>query len=127
MPTAYLSALGMMGRRHLKGLARAGFSVFSCDPDPAAHAAARSELAQSGLSEDCLRSDAALPEAIDVAIFSETRFGVRSSGSCGSNIRLFFLRLYPRISSRYSAFGIRVIRIGFATDPTIREKNMSVA
>lgn len=72
MPTAFLSALGMMGRRHLKGLARAGFTVFACDPNPAAYAAARDELAQSGLPEDCLRSDGALPDSIDIAIFSET-------------------------------------------------------
>lgn len=72
MPTAYLSALGVMGRRHLKGLARAGFSVFACDPNPAAHTAARSELAQAGLPEDCLLSDQGLPESVDVAVFSET-------------------------------------------------------
>lgn len=72
MPTAYLSALGMMGRRHLKGLARAGFKVFAYDPNPAAHGAARSELVQSGLPEDCLCSDSALPESVNVAIFAET-------------------------------------------------------
>jgi predicted dehydrogenase len=72
MPTAYLSALGVMGRRHLKGLVRAGFSVFACDPNPAAHAAARSELVQSGLPEDCLCFDQTLPASVDVAIFSET-------------------------------------------------------
>lgn len=72
MPTAFLSALGMMGRRHLKGLARAGFTVFACDPNPAAYAAARDELAQSGLPEGCLRSDEALPDSVDIAIFSET-------------------------------------------------------
>ena len=72
MPTACLSALGMMGRRHLKGLVRAGFSVFSSDPDPAAYATARRELAQSGLPDECLRPDQALPESVDVVIFSET-------------------------------------------------------
>lgn len=72
MPIAFLSALGMMGRRHLKGLARAGFTVFACDPNPAAYAAARDELAQSGLPEGCLRSDEALPDSVDIAIFSET-------------------------------------------------------
>ena len=34
MPSAYLSALGMMGRRHLKGLVRAGFTVVASDPNP---------------------------------------------------------------------------------------------
>jgi len=72
MPSAYLSALGMMGRRHLKGLARAGFTVFAYDPDPAAYATARAELAQAGLPADCLCSDAVLPESLDVAVFSET-------------------------------------------------------
>jgi len=68
----------MMGRRHLKGLARAGFNVIAHDPDPEALAAARSDLAQSGLPESCLCFDQALPESVDVAIFSETttaRFG----------------------------------------------------
>lgn len=75
MPTAFLSALGMMGRRHLKGLARAGFKVFAYDPNPAAYDAARSELAQSGLPGDCLYADSALPESVDVAIFAETTTG----------------------------------------------------
>ena len=72
MPTAYLSALGMMGRRHLKGLARAGFAVFAHDPNPDAHAAARSELVKAGLPEKCLLSDETMPESIDIAVFSET-------------------------------------------------------
>jgi hypothetical protein len=33
MKTAFLSALGAMGRRHLKGLVRAGFSVTAYDVD----------------------------------------------------------------------------------------------
>lgn len=72
MRTAYLSALGTMGRRHLKGLARGGFKVFAYDPNPAAYVTARSDLAQSGLPEDCFCSDSALPEFVDVAIFAET-------------------------------------------------------
>lgn len=72
MPTAFLSALGMMGRRHLKGLARAGFTVFASDLNPDAYAAARSELTQSGLSTDCLKTDQEMPAAVDIAIFSET-------------------------------------------------------
>jgi hypothetical protein len=72
MPTAYLSALGVMGRRHLKGLARAGFKVFAYDPNLEAYSVAHRELAQSGLPEDCLCSEQVKPDFFDVAIFSET-------------------------------------------------------
>lgn len=75
MPTAFLSALGMMGRRHLKGLVRAGFKVFAYDPNPAAYDVARRELAQSGLPEGYLYSDSALPESVNAAIFAETSTG----------------------------------------------------
>lgn len=72
MPTAFLSALGIMGRRHLKGLGRAGFTVFTSEPSLSAYTAARDELVQCGLTEDCLRSDTQLPDSVDIAIFSET-------------------------------------------------------
>lgn len=72
MQSAYLSALGMMGRRHLKGLVRAGFSVYASDLNPAAFDLARAELAEAGLPVERLMSGDALPSTVNVAIFSET-------------------------------------------------------
>ncbi len=72
MPSAYLSALGMMGRRHLKGLVRAGFTVVASDPNPEVFDIARNELVQAGLSGNQLLAAKKIPAAVDVAIFSET-------------------------------------------------------
>lgn len=72
MPSAYLSALGMMGRRHLKGLVRAGFTVVASDPNPEVFEIARNELAEAGLSGHQLLAAEKMPAAVDVAIFSET-------------------------------------------------------
>ena len=72
MRTAYLSALGMMGRRHLLGLVRAGFVVSAADPNPSAFDVARAELLKAGLPVDFLVAVQAPSGSYDVAIFSET-------------------------------------------------------
>ncbi len=69
---AYLSALGSMGRRHLKGLVRAGFDVYACDPNRAAFDIARKELQESGLPMSNLMWAESSQKKYDVAIFSET-------------------------------------------------------
>jgi predicted dehydrogenase len=62
-----------MGRRHLRGLVRAGFDVIASDPDPAAFGVARQELASAGLPVDRFRAAANGPHGrFDVAVFSET-------------------------------------------------------
>jgi predicted dehydrogenase len=62
-----------MGRRHLKGLVRAGFDVIASDPDPAAFGIAHQELAAAGLPIDRVRVAASGPSGrFDVAVFSET-------------------------------------------------------
>lgn len=72
MRTAYLSALGMMGRRHLLGLVRAGFSVSASDPNPVVFDMARIELLKAGLPEDSLKAVPLPGGNYDVAIFAET-------------------------------------------------------
>lgn len=72
MPTAFLSALGMMGRRHLKGLIRSGFAVYAADPNPEVFAVARNELTQASLPADRLFAAEDMPRQIDIAIFAET-------------------------------------------------------
>ena len=73
MTTAFLSALGMMGRRHLRGLVRAGYRVTAFDPNAASAAAARAELEADGLPAERLDWVPALPTGrFDLAIFAET-------------------------------------------------------
>lgn len=73
MKTAYLSGLGIMGRRHLKGLVRSGANVVAFDPDPVSHAKAASDLAADGLPSTSLTCVNELPAGqFDAAIFSET-------------------------------------------------------
>lgn len=72
MRTAYLSALGMMGRRHLLGLVRAGFAVSASDPNPVVFEIARNELLKAGLSSDSLNAVQLPGGSYDVAIFAET-------------------------------------------------------
>lgn len=72
MKKAFLSALGVMGRRHLLGLARAGCVVSATDPKPEAFDLARKELATAGFPPDLVQP-IVLPEGkYDVAVFSET-------------------------------------------------------
>jgi predicted dehydrogenase len=73
MRNVFLSGLGTMGRRHLKGLVRAGFHVVGFDPDPASYNKALTELSEAGLSGDHFSWVDNYPTAtFDVAIFSET-------------------------------------------------------
>ncbi len=73
MKKAYVSALGIMGRRHVAGLVRKGYSVDCFDPSTAAYDATRAELERQGLDDGLIRHVSG-PEAgarYDVAIFSE--------------------------------------------------------
>ncbi|MFS2035053.1 hypothetical protein ACEN8I_13615 [Polaromonas sp. CT11-55] len=73
MKTAFLSALGMMGRRHLKGLVRAGFSVTAYDVNDGLEETVRKELLAAGLSADQVRFPREIPSGeFDVAVFAET-------------------------------------------------------
>jgi hypothetical protein len=49
MKTAFLSALGAMGRRHLKGLVRAGFSVSAYDVNEGLEEIVNKELIAANL------------------------------------------------------------------------------
>lgn len=69
---AYISAIGMMGRRHVKGLVRAGYDVFSIDPNPVAFDIARRELELAGLDSRKLNKIEQPEGWFSVAIFSET-------------------------------------------------------
>jgi hypothetical protein len=72
MASAYLSGVGVMGRRHLAGLVRAGFDVVADDPKHGAIEAGRTELTSRGLPADRLRPADGASARFDVAIFSET-------------------------------------------------------
>lgn len=73
MEKVYLSGLGMMGRRHLKGLVRAGVHVVAFDPDPASHAKGAADLSAAGLSPEGVTYVTEMPaDTFDAAIFSET-------------------------------------------------------
>ena len=72
MGKAFLSALGVMGRRHLLGLARAGCVVSAADPNPEAFDLARKELSAVGLPPDMVQPVALPTGKYDVAVFSET-------------------------------------------------------
>jgi len=63
----------MMGRRHLRGLVRAGFRVYGADPSAASVQNARDELARAGLPDkNLIVIDQVPTEEFDVAIFAET-------------------------------------------------------
>jgi predicted dehydrogenase len=70
----YLSGLGMMGRRHLKGLVRAGYDVVAFDPSEESANIARKELSNEGLSVESF-SNILIPnenKKYELAIFAET-------------------------------------------------------
>lgn len=68
---AYLSGLGMMGRRHLLGLLRAGFDVVASDTRASSVDAAKAAIEAAKLPLDRFR--VADPSGkFDVAVFSET-------------------------------------------------------
>lgn len=70
--TAYLSALGSMGRRHLIGLVKAGFDVDAFDPNIEAQKQAFQELRKNQLEVRKLRITEQIKDKYDVAIFAET-------------------------------------------------------
>lgn len=73
MKTAFLSALGAMGRRHLQGLVRAGFSVTAYDINDGLEETVKKELIAADLSADRVTFTSAIPGGnFDVAIFAET-------------------------------------------------------
>ena len=88
MKRAYVSALGVMGRRHVLGLVRRGYSVDCFDPGDASHAALESQLDQLGLDRQLARRADAPAGNYSVAIFSEHAdlrlANVRSFLSCAT-------------------------------------------
>lgn len=73
MKTAFLSALGAMGRRHLKGLLRAGFSVTAYDINDGLEETVKKELLAADLPADQVSFVRAIPHGnFDVAVFAET-------------------------------------------------------
>lgn len=70
--TAFVSALGGMGRRHVKGLVRAGFDVVAVDPNPAVLDVARRELQEAGLDSGKLSMVDRPTGRFGVAVFAET-------------------------------------------------------
>lgn len=70
--SAFLSGLGMMGRRHLKGLVGRDIQVTAFDPSEASRDQACGELAAAGLDAGLLGfCDSAPTGSFDIAIFSE--------------------------------------------------------
>ena len=73
MKTAFLSALGAMGRRHVKGLVRAGFSVTAYDINDGLQEIVNKELLAAGLPLGNVTFTRAIPTGnFDVAVFAET-------------------------------------------------------
>lgn len=73
MKKVYLSGLGMMGRRHIKGLVRAGANVTAFDPSTGSHEKALADLAAANLPNANIKfvTEPAC-DNFDAAIFSET-------------------------------------------------------
>lgn len=72
---AFVSALGAMGRRHAKGLVRAGFDVVAVDPNPAVLDVARRELQEAGLESGKLSLVDRPSGRFGVGVFAETTPG----------------------------------------------------
>ncbi|MBT9507329.1 hypothetical protein [Rhodoferax sp.] len=73
MKTAFLSALGAMGRRHVKGLVGAGFSVTAYDINDGLEETVKKELLAADLPADRVSFVRAIPHGnFDVAVFAET-------------------------------------------------------
>lgn len=70
--TAFLSALGAMGRRHLLGLVRSGYAVFAIDPNPNAFEKAREDLFSAKLDNNALIRVDEPQGHYRIAVFSET-------------------------------------------------------
>ncbi len=73
MKTAFLSALGAMGRRHLQGLVRAGFTVTAYDINDGLQDTVNKELLAAGFPVDNVVFTRTIPTGnFDVAVFAET-------------------------------------------------------
>lgn len=73
MKTAFLSALGAMGRRHLRGLVHAGFFVTAYDINDGLQDTVKKELLAAGLTIDKVFFTSEIPAGnFDVAVFAET-------------------------------------------------------
>ena len=73
MKTAFLSALGAMGRRHLQGLVRAGFLVTAYDINDGLQDTVNKELLAAGLHVGNVIFTRTIPTGnFDVAVFAET-------------------------------------------------------
>jgi predicted dehydrogenase len=70
--TAFLSALGAMGRRHLLGLVRSGYKVFAVEPSLNAYETARADLISANLDENLLYRVDGPRDHYQIAVFSET-------------------------------------------------------
>jgi predicted dehydrogenase len=76
MKTAFLSALGAMGRRHLQGMVRAGFTVTAYDINDGLQDIVNKELFAAGLPVGNVIFARTIPTgSFDVAIFAETTAG----------------------------------------------------
>lgn len=73
MKTAFLSALGAMGRRHIKGLVRAGFMVTAYDVNAGLEETVKGELLAADLPVERVSFFREIPGGdFDVAVFAET-------------------------------------------------------
>ena len=78
MKRAYVSALGIMGRRHVVGLVRKGYHVDCFDPSDAAHEALAADLERNSLDKGLVERVEAGAGSYQAAIFTEhadLRFG----------------------------------------------------
>jgi len=71
--TAFLSGLGVMGRRHLSGLVARGIEVTAFDPSEASREKAREDLKAASIDPGLLSFAEETPDRrFDLALFSET-------------------------------------------------------
>lgn len=83
MKTAFLSALGAMGRRHLKGLVQAGFAVTAYDINDGLEETVKKELLAAALPVDRVSFARAIPQGyFDVAVFAETTLNRLENFKC---------------------------------------------
>lgn len=70
---AFLSGLGIMGQRHLKGLISAGLDVVAYDPSLESGEVALQGLVDAGLKADKFTHTTSMPKTdFEIAVFSET-------------------------------------------------------
>ena len=87
---AYISGLGSMGRRHLKGLIKIGCKVEAYDPNETVFDIAKSELKRESLNLENLIKVDRPSENYDFAFFSET------ASSRFQNFKLFTDKSYAK-------------------------------